>query len=68
MMYNVHVPYKGFRADCRALEAERKAKGMFYFLKILKKTNKKSFNLKEAKQIIQNKHNILRLDTSKIMI
>lgn len=54
MMYNVHVPYKGFRTDCRALEAERKAKGMFYFLKILKKTNKKSFNLKEAKQIIQN--------------
>lgn len=42
-MYNVHVPYKGFRAgcNCRALEAERKAKGMFYFLKILKKTNKK---------------------------
>lgn len=34
-MYNVHVPYKGFRADCRALEAERKAKGMFYCLKIL---------------------------------
>lgn len=54
MMYNVHVPYKGFRADCRALEAERKAKGMFYFLKILKKTNKKSINLKEAEQIIQN--------------
>lgn len=55
MMYNVHVPYKGIRADCRALEAERKAKGMFYFLKILKKkTNKKSINLKEAKQIIQN--------------
>lgn len=51
MMFNVHVPYKGFRADCRALEAERKAKGMFYFLK---KTNKKSINVKEAKQIIQN--------------
>lgn len=54
MMYNVHVPYKGIRADCRALEAERKAKGMFYFLKILKKNKQKSINVKEAKQIIQN--------------
>lgn len=47
MMYN--VPYKGFRADCRALEAERKAKGMFYFLKILKKTNKKKYQFKRSK-------------------
>lgn len=49
-MYNVHVPYKGIRADCRALEAERKAKGMFYFLKILKKKNKqKKYQCKRSK-------------------
>lgn len=49
MMYNVHVPYKGFRADCRALEAERKAKGMFYFLKILKKNKQKKYQCKRSK-------------------
>lgn len=49
MMYNVHVPYKGFRADCRALEAERKAKGMFYFLKILKKNKQKKYQFKRSK-------------------
>lgn len=48
-MYNVHVPYKGFRADCRALEAERKAKGMFYFLKILKKNKQKKYQFKRSK-------------------
>lgn len=48
-MYNVHVPYKGFRADCRALEAERKAKGMFYFLKILKKKKQKKYQCKRSK-------------------
>lgn len=48
-MYNVHVPYKGFRTDCRALEAERKAKGMFYFLKILKKNKQKKYQFKRSK-------------------